>query len=135
MSTANNSSLLKCLEATRIERDDSFEDAYAIHLGLTSAPSPEWIHAFYAAYDFVPYLLRREVLVAGTTLRLVVHKEDDLAQQIRLLIKAMQTADQKVPAADIGQQPPPDTSEIDALRDRLRRLNDQFDLGSGAAAH
>jgi len=129
MSAPRNSELARC-QLRKIERDESFPEAYAIHLAFPDPLPAEWVSAFYATYAAVPYLLKRDVLVAGDTLRLVIHRDDNLEQQIRCLGKAMRLADERVsaecaapPAASEAPQP-----DLAALRERLHQACQAIDL-------
>lgn len=129
MSAPRNSELARC-QLRRIEPDESFPEAYAIHLAFPNPLPAEWVSAFYATYASVPYLLKRDVLVAGDTVRLVVHKDDDLEQQMRCVGKAMRIADEAVSTPGVPAQHIPEALRTDlaALRDRLRQACEAMNL-------
>ncbi|PYV33973.1 MAG: hypothetical protein DMG22_07715 [Acidobacteria bacterium] len=62
---------IKSIDSERIEKDDSFPNAYAFYIELDTAPHAVWEELFLRRYESDWFNLKREMTIQGKEIRVV----------------------------------------------------------------
>ena len=76
---------ISSVDTENVEKDDSFETAYAFFVKLNKSPDSAWESLFENYWKNMLYSMKRSAIVGGDNIRLVYGKDDPLQSLIDFL--------------------------------------------------
>lgn len=124
MTQFNEEIKLKTVDKNHVEKDNSFEEAYAIYGRFNSIPHTVWNQIFHEYWNGMLFSGKRNISLDGNMVRIVFGKGDDLQTHINFLKQVIEHTNKRY--GEYIDTEARNKEEEEAKKEQIEKVKDEL---------